>query len=244
MPKEEKEKAKKLVIVEEVASDETVTPSDTPVVEDNNTEDLKTIDTKESETIKKEENSSTLEVKENEKISEKKEEDSKKEVKEEKKEESEKPNYLWIIIPTALLVGALVGGLITYFSGVSKLDKDEVIPTPISSEAPEAESSPEATSAATLKRDILKIQVLNGSGVSGAAGKAKTYLEDLGYQDVDTGNASVSDLTETEISIKEEMEEYTSLLTSDLSEDYQVADSVKTLVTTSKYDVVITLGKK
>lgn len=239
MPKEEKEKAKKMVVVEEVTSEETDSEKDTSVVKNENKENSDILETKELETPKKEENSNMKETKETDKTLESKEE-SKKEV----KEESEKPNYLWIIIPTALLVGALVGGLITYFSGVSKLDKGDINPTPISSEAPEAESSPEATSAATLKRDTLKIQVLNGSGVSGAAGTAKTYLEDLGYKNVVTGNASTSDFTETEISIKKEMEEYTSLLTSDLKDEYQVADSVKTLVTTSKYDVVITLGKK
>ena len=52
-------------------------------------------------------------------------------------EEVEKTNYLWIIIPTALLIGALVGGLITYFSGISKLDSQDVISTPVASIAPE-----------------------------------------------------------------------------------------------------------
>src|SRR3989344_7273613 len=79
--------------------------------------------------------------------------------------EEEKPNYLWIIIPTALLVGALVGGLITYFSGISKLSNSNVSPSPVSSSTPEA--SPSATPLASIKRSDIKIQVLNGSGKSG-----------------------------------------------------------------------------
>ncbi|AKM82883.1 hypothetical protein A2422_02835 [Candidatus Woesebacteria bacterium RIFOXYC1_FULL_31_51] len=225
MPKDKEEKAKKLMVVEEVASDEETTP----VKDENKKEEPETLDVKDK--------------KETDVIEEKKEEVSVKEVQKEKVE-TEKPNYLWIIIPTALLVGALVGGLITYFSGVSKLNKENSTPTPISSGTSITEPSPTASSAGTLKRDTLKIQVLNGSGVSGAAGKAKTYLEGLGYKNVDTGNASASDFTETEISIKDAKKEFINLLTTDLSKNYQVAKETKTLVVTSSFDVVITLGKK
>jgi hypothetical protein len=222
MPKDKEEKAKKLMVVEEVASDEETTP-----IKDEN----------------KKEESGTLDKEETNTVEEKKEEIPAKEIQKEKIE-TERPNYLWIIIPTALLVGALVGGFITYFSGVSKFNKDNETSTPISSEAPIDEPSPTASSIGTLKRDTLKIQVLNGSGVSGAAGKAKTYLEGLGYKNIDTGNASASDFAETEISIKDTKKEFTSLLTTDLSKTYQVAKETKTLVATSSFDVVITLGKK
>lgn len=194
---EEKEKAKKIVIVEEVSPEE-----ESPVVE--------VKDEKETETLNTEE---------------------------------EKPNYLWIIIPTALLVGALVGGLITYFSGISKLDK-EATPTPISTEIPIDNETPVPSPVSDLKRDILKIQVLNGSGVSGAAGKAKIYLEGLGYKDVETGNASASGFAETEISIKDSQKDFLDLITTDLSKNYQVSKDIKTSAITSKFDVVITLGQK
>src|SRR3989339_1198279 len=75
--------------------------------------------------------------------------------------ENEKANYLWIIIPTALLVGALVGGLITYFSGISKLQTVENSPTPVVSIEPKA--SPSASPSASIKRSEIKLQVLNGS---------------------------------------------------------------------------------
>lgn len=225
MPKDKEEKAKKIMVVEEVASDEETTPVET----ENKKEESETLDVKDK--------------KETDVVEEKKEDVSVKEIQKEKIE-TEKPNYLWIIIPTALLVGALVGGFITYFSGVSKLNKENSTPTPISSDSATTEPSSTASSAGTLKKDTLKIQILNGSGVSGAAGKAKTYLEGLGYKSIDTGNASASDFTETEISIKEAKKEFTSLLTTDLSKNYQVAKAIKTLVTTSRYDVVITLGQK
>jgi len=156
--------------------------------------------------------------------------------------ENEKANYLWIIIPTALLVGALVGGLITYFSGISKLQTVENSPTPVVSIEPKA--SPSASPSASIKRSEIKLQVLNGSGTSGFAGKAKTYLEGLGYKDVAVGNAVSSDFAETEIQIKDNVEEFLDTITTDLSKNYTVAKDTKTLTASSKYDVVITLGKK
>ena len=156
--------------------------------------------------------------------------------------ENEKANYLWIIIPTALLVGALVGGLITYFSGISKLQTVENSPTPVVSIEPKA--SPSASPSASIKRSEIKLQVLNGSGTSGFAGKAKTYLEGLGYKDVAVGNAVSSDFAETEIQIKDNVEEFLDTITTDLSKTYTVAKDTKTLTASSKYDVVITLGKK
>lgn len=49
-------------------------------------------------------------------------------------------------------------------------------PTPVSSEE------------ATLKKEDVKIQVLNGSGVDGQAGKLKDQLGVLGFTNVETGN--------------------------------------------------------
>lgn len=158
--------------------------------------------------------------------------------------EEEKTNYLWIIIPIALLIGALVGGFITYFSGISRLTETDASPSPIASVQPTVEPIPTASPSANFKRDTLKLQVLNGSGVSGLAGKAKTYLESLGYKDVAIGNASVSNLTETIISVKESKKDLVENIRTDLAKNYKVAKETETLVATSKYDFVITLGSK
>lgn len=159
-------------------------------------------------------------------------------------EEAEKTNYLWIIIPTALLIGALVGGLITYFSGMSKIKSTEPASSPVSTTESIVTPTPVASPSSTLKKDELKVQVLNGSGVSGAAGKAKTLLEGLGYKNIDTGNATVSDLAQTEIAIKDTKKEYLEQLIKDLAKNYTAVEASKALISTSKYDLVITLGGK
>ncbi|EKE04966.1 MAG: hypothetical protein ACD_19C00427G0013 [uncultured bacterium] len=159
-------------------------------------------------------------------------------------EEVEKTNYLWIIIPTALLIGALVGGLITYFSGISKLDSENIISTPVVSATPEVKATATPTPKSEIDRSLIKLQVLNGSGVSGLAGKAKTYLEELGYKNVVVGNATVSNLTETTISVKDSKKELLKDVIADLSVKYKVAEKTEILSSSSKYDIVITLGSK
>jgi hypothetical protein len=158
--------------------------------------------------------------------------------------EEEKSNYLWIIIPTALLVGALVGGLITYFSGISRLSETDQEIAPSATVAPSAEPTPTASPSSSLKREEIKLQVLNGSGISGFAGKAKTYLEELGYKDVMTGNAATSDFTNTIISVKDSKKEFLETIKTDLAKNYKVAEKTETLSASSKYDFVITLGNK
>ena len=156
----------------------------------------------------------------------------------------EKTNYLWIIVPVALLVGALVGGLITYFSGISKLSSTDVTPSPVASVEPDVKPTTTPEPKSEVDRSKVKLQVLNGSGVSGLAGKAKTYLEELGYKDVVVGNASVSNLTETTVSVKDSKKDLLGTVIADLAKNYKVAEKTETLSASSKYDFVITLGSK
>lgn len=156
----------------------------------------------------------------------------------------EKTNYLWIIVPVALLVGALVGGLITYFSGISKLSSTDVTPSPVASVESDVKPTATPEPKSEVDRSKVKLQVLNGSGVSGLAGKAKTYLEELGYKDIVVGNASVSNLTETTVSLKDSKKDLLETVVADLAKNYKVAEKTETLSAPSKYDFVITLGSK
>ena len=170
--------------------------------------------------------------------------ESKKVVEVQEDVDAEKTNYLWIIIPTALLVGALVGGFITYFSGISKLDSGVATPSPVATPVEVSEATPSPAPASAVKREELKVQILNGSGVSGEAGKAKTLLEGLGYKNVDTGNASSSDFTQTEVAVKTSTKDALAIVIKDLATKYTAIEATKPLASTSKYDIVITIGKK
>lgn len=238
MPKDKDEK-KKLVVVEEVDIEET------PEVEVKEKAEVETTTDKQ---IIEETKDDTVEV---EQVKEKSVEEKAREVAQLKKDEVEEPleyqdrsssGVMWIIVLTALLVGALAGGFITYFSGLARLENPQVTPTPVATEMPSTTPTPAAQT--ELKREDLTVQILNGSGVAGAAGQAKAALEKLGYKNVQTGNASASDFAETEVAILKAKENYFELVKKDLEDsDYTVSATAKTAPTTSKFDVVITLGK-
>lgn len=145
---------------------------------------------------------------------------------------------LMIAVPTALMVAALTGGIIYYMTNVKTLEAPQATIAPTFSPIP----TPEATTPG-LEKDILKVQVLNGSGVKGVAGVVKDYLEGLGYKDVDTGNASSYDYDETVLQLKDDRKAYEDMLVEDLSKEYDLAKEVETLDEGSDFDAVIIAGK-
>jgi len=101
----------------------------------------------------------------------------------------------------------------------------------------------EPTPLPEFEREDLKIQVLNGSGVPGRAGEAKAFLEDLGYENIEIGNADSYDYEETVIKVEEEATDLFDFLKSDLEEEYDLRAESDSLEENSDYDVVIILGE-
>lgn len=147
------------------------------------------------------------------------------------KNDRKRTTYIVLIAAALLLIG---GGL--FVSGRLGGSPEEPAPTitPIAT----AEPTPEPE----LRREDLRLQILNGGGVAGAASKAQQHLEGLGYNVADVGNASSFDFTETEIRIKDSKREYLQLLRDDLSEEYTLASGAETLGEDSDYDVVVVIG--
>jgi len=159
------------------------------------------------------------------------------------KDEKANKKPFWIIFPVILLVGALAGGVFIYREGVKKTEKTEeqlavVSPSPIPTE------TPEALPVAELKREDLKLQVLNGAGVAGTAAKAREFLEGLGYKEVAIGNADSFDYEETEVSIKEDKKDYLEMLTDDLSEEYTLSAQTPYVDKENEFDAIVVIGKK
>lgn len=151
-----------------------------------------------------------------------------------------------LILLTLVLLAAAVGvvGFIVY-----KRNKEAVpetapiapVTTTLASPSPTTSASPSA--AMTFDRAKLKVKVQNGSGITGLAAKAKTYLLSLGYKDITTGNAASSDFEDTEVAVKTELQSSSSTIVNDLKDKYTVSAKVTTLDTNEDFDVVITLGK-
>ncbi|KKR84041.1 MAG: hypothetical protein UU32_C0051G0002 [Candidatus Woesebacteria bacterium GW2011_GWB1_41_10] len=137
----------------------------------------------------------------------------------------------------AFILGLAVGAVTMYLVKAQSSKVSSQQETAVVDQTPEPTTAP----VTEVKREDLKVQVLNGSGVSGAAAQAKTLLEGLGYLDVETGNAD-GDFAETEIEIKADKAAVEVLVKKDLEDEYSLSDTVGELDESSDYDVVITLG--
>ena len=155
--------------------------------------------------------------------------------------EKSSKKLFWIIIGVFALLGVIAGGIGIYLQNRPQ-SSPAATPSPKSDQAVPGTSSPSPE--VQLNRKDLQIQILNGSGVTGAAKAAQDYLEGLGYTVAALGNASSSGYTTTQISVKDAKKDYLTQLEQDLSGKYSLADTADSLEDSSKYDVVIVLGKE
>lgn len=81
---------------------------------------------------------------------------------------------------------------------------------------------PAATPASTqLERGEITLEILNGSGVAGAAGDAAEVFETLGYEDVEIGNA---DETEgNKLYVSSDIEDLIDVLLEDVEEELDIS---------------------
>ncbi len=148
------------------------------------------------------------------------------------------PVFLWavIIIGVALLTG---GTLLVLASGAPKIGSLFAKPTPTPTTTP----SPTPTPAVASRGDI-SVQVLNGGGTPGSAGKAKILLEGKGYTVANTGNTEEYSYKKTEIHVKPGKEAYLDLLQKDLTDTYVVSTADAKLAADSTYDAQVIVGKE
>ena len=111
-------------------------------------------------------------------------------------------------------------------------------PTP----APTAVPLPTATPTPIIKKDTIKVKILNGSGTPGKAGDVKAVMKEKGYQDIVTGNADAFDFELTEIAVKKGNEYIAESIKLDLA-DYAKDAKITVLGDKEQADVVVTVGK-
>jgi hypothetical protein len=108
--------------------------------------------------------------------------------------------------------------------------------------APTAIPLPSPTPTPEIKKDSLKVKILNGSGTPGKAGDVKTVMKEKGYQDIVTGNADTFDFEITEIAVKKGNEYLGSMVKTELA-DYAKNAKVTVLPEKEQADIVVTVGK-
>jgi len=149
-----------------------------------------------------------------------------------------------LIVGVLILVGIL--GFVIFKSASNKNGETLIEPTPFenltTSPQDETTATPEASTAPVVaKKAEVKVQVQNGTGITGEAAYLQTQLKGLGYTDISVGNSSQQDLTATQVSFAGTLSsEVVTEITTKLKALYQ---SVTTTTSSSTvYDVVVITG--
>jgi hypothetical protein len=117
---------------------------------------------------------------------------------------------------------------------------DAPSPTPTFTPKPTSDPVDKSTG---LDRSELSVEVQNGSGAEGVAGKASDFLKSLGYDIIAAGNADNFDYENTTIQVKSSMSEYLSLLEKDLGDTYIIGSTSADLPSSSSADALVIIGK-
>ncbi len=155
----------------------------------------------------------------------------------------------FLILGILVLVGIL--GFVIYKSATKNSQTASAEPTPYDNLTQSLNqgvsvSTPTPAPSATPKsvaRTGVKIQIQNGTGITGEAAYLETQLKKLGYSDIKVGNAGDQNLTTTEVTFSKTLSsDVVSELTSQLNSLYQ--NVTVTTSSTQAFDVVIVTGLK
>jgi hypothetical protein len=94
-----------------------------------------------------------------------------------------------------------------------------------------------------LVRDDWSFEVLNGSGVAGAAKKAADKIEVLGYKVIDMGNAESSNSSGNKLYVTADMIDRGDLLIADLRADFNIASVSGEFKSSSTASARLIIGK-
>lgn len=149
-----------------------------------------------------------------------------------------------LIVGVLILVGIL--GFVIYKSASNKSVETLGEPTPFENLNTPTESETVVTPIATatpaaIDKAKIKIQVQNGTGITGEAAYLQTQFKNLGYTNVLVGNSTQQDLTATKVSFASTLSSaLVAEITAKLNTIYQ---SVTTTTSASTaFDVVVTTG--
>jgi len=104
------------------------------------------------------------------------------------------------VVIVLLIIGVLGAGGWFLFQEPKIEKSTEPTPTPFEQEEP-------TPTTVQIKRSEIKIEVLNGSGISGEAAYLQGQLRNLGYETITTGNADKQDYTTTEVTFSSKVPE-------------------------------------
>lgn len=172
--------------------------------------------------------------------------------------------FLFIIIFFIVLIAVIFVVQKLLFGTKKEEVKPEITPTPTEfqfptdtptpsvkpTDEPEKPSSTPTTKAVNpvdastgLDRSTLSIEVQNGSGVAGAAGKGSDVLKGFGYKISSVGNADNENYENVTIQVKSTKTNFLALLKKDLGFSYTVGSTSADLDSSSTADALVIIGK-
>ncbi len=135
-------------------------------------------------------------------------------IKLDQKSQGRKSGTVFLIIGL-VVIAAILGFIFFQMRGLVGTAQ----PSPEPSSEPIPSPSPEPV----LNRSDWSFEVLNGSGVTGAAKKVADRIQELGYQVTKTGNADKSNYEKTQILVQKDLMEKIDLVAADLKDVIRIA---------------------
>jgi len=131
-----------------------------------------------------------------------------------------------ILILIIIAIISFIFGLLVALGVGKVMQMQQSSQTPEATEAPTSKPTISVTPSPepTVSREDIILEVLNGSGIRGAASQARNFLEELGYTVNSVGNADKSSYSESQLIVNEDMDEaIIELLLNDIGDEYTVA---------------------
>ena len=144
-----------------------------------------------------------------------------------------------IIVIVIVVLGLGIGGYYYYQSTQAATEPEaEKESTALSDENPTNTPTP-----AELDKSAFEIEIQNGSGIAGEAGRAQELLEGDEFTVSSTANAESYDYEETVVQASEDVdEEWLDALKESLEGQYTVQSRVEELPEGSEVDVIVIVG--
>jgi hypothetical protein len=160
-----------------------------------------------------------------------------------KQERKSAKSGFWLFVGGLLVGGLVTGGIFGFFINPSDKTTPEVsgVSTPQEETLPPMEEPMPTEPVLEVDYSQYQVKVLNGSGVTGAAATIKDLIDGVGFDQIEVGNAAVSDQQETLVQLKSNVSEAVFEKVKELLSDYQV-NLGEPLVDTAAFDVQITVG--
>ena len=160
---------------------------------------------------------------------------------EEKK--SMRKQYIFLALSLLLLAGA-AGFFLLWSETIANpwFKKPQSLhPKPTTAVVPSITSQPSPTEESLTDKSAIKIQILNGSGVEGQAGKLSNLLQEIGYNNIITGNTDDLEQRTTIIYNKLLPKDFLLGITEAIKNDFP-DPTLQEASQSAEYDVVITTG--